>query len=506
MLTHAHGGATPRRRSAVADIDHTEAVRLAPKLTRTPRPRATLWRGIHAAALAPVAARGEGKLSEWTAGICEVHDRLAGGDGPRLRDPNPIGEAIHRALESAPEFAELQAACAMYPRAAAQATATLSEGVAAAIGLDAMRADPDAARDPRDARTEAREARAAAETAVAEGRFADARAAHARVEAAEAAAARAEGRRAAAQAAVADAGEGIGRAVARAAETAREQADAARALAGMGCGAGGGGADPATVDPELVRMAAKTPELRRILALAGALRRSADARGRPAREIPGREGIDGPGVGGLDRLSDLVPAERAALSGALGDAARMLATVRLAKGAARVWDRPGGRGERGPVVIALDCSGSMAAGNRAEWARAVALAVAVGALREGRAVSLFSFDGYARRAYTARRMGDLAGLVRGIVGPSGGTDIAAAMRAAADALRGLPRGGQHGDVLAITDGEFDPADAAVPLPHGAKLRVAVIGQTAPAIPAAASVWCVGESPTADAGAQIARAV
>jgi uncharacterized protein with von Willebrand factor type A (vWA) domain len=490
----------------MADIDHAEAVRLAPPLTRTPRPRGALYRGIHAAALAPVAARGDGKMAEWTAGIAEVHDRLAGGDGPRLPDPSPIGEAMHRALESAPEFAELAAACAMYPRAAAEATAALADGVAAAIGLDRMRADPDAARDPRDARTEAREAREAAEAAMVEGRYADARAAHARVEAAEKAAAMSEGRRGAAMKVLGDAGEGIGRAVARAAETAREQADAARALAGMGCGAGAGGADPATVNPALVKMAAKTPELRRILALAGALRRSADAQGRPAREIPGREGIDGPGTGGLDRLADLVPSERAALSGALGDAARLLATVRLARGAARVWDRPGGRGERGPVVIALDCSGSMAAGNRAEWARAVALAVAVGALREGRAVCLFSFDGHARQTYTARKIGDLAGIVRGIVGPSGGTDIRAAMVAAAGELRALPRGGQHGDVLCITDGEFDAGDAAVPLPHGAKLRVAIIGQTAPTIPAAASVWCVGESPTADAGAQIARAV
>ena len=486
--------------------DFSEKIKFVSALTRQPRPRATLYRAIHAEKLAPLAARGEGKLAEWTAGVAEVHDRFAGGDGPRLRDPSPIGEAIHRALESAPEFAELQAACVMYPRAAADATAALVDGIAAAIGLDAMRQDPDAAQDPRDARAAARAARAAAEAALAAGDVGEARRQHAQVEAAEAAAARAEGRRAAAMAALSAGADGIGRVVARAAATAAEQADAARALAGMGCGAGAGGADPATVDPELVRMAAKTPELRRILALAGALRRSADAQGRPAREIPGREGIDGPGVGGLDRLADLVPAERAALSGALGAGARMLAVVRLAKGSARVWDRPGGRAERGPVVIALDCSGSMAAGNRAEWARAVALAVAVGALREGRAVSLFSFDGCARQTYTARKIGDLAALVKGIVGPSGGTDIGAGLRAAAEALRALPRGGQHGDVLAITDGEFPPADADVPLPHGAKLRVAIIGASAPAIPAAASVWCVGERPSTEVGAQIARAV
>lgn len=487
------------------DHEHAERVRLAAPLTRQPRPRATLWRGIQAHALAPVASRGDGRMAEWTAGVAEVHDRLVAGDGPRLRDPSPVGESIHRALENCPEYAELQAACAMYPRAAADATRTLADGIAAAIGLDAMRQDKDASRDPRDVRREAREARAAAEAALAAGDPNEARRQHAKMEASECAAAMAEGRRAAAMAALAT-GDGVGRAVARAAATAQEQADAARALAGMGCGGSAGGADPATVDPDLVRMAAKTPELRRILALAGALRRSADAQGRPAREIPGREGVDGPGVGGLDRLSDLVPAERAALAGALGAGARTLAVLRLAKGSARVWDRPGGRGERGPVVIALDCSGSMGMMGRAEWARAVALAVAVGALREGRAVSLFSFDGAARQVYTARRMGDLAGLVRGIVGPSGGTDIGAGLRAAADALRALPRGGQHGDVLVVTDGEFDADDANVPLPHGAKLRVAIIAATAPAIPAAASVWCVGESPTADAGAQIARAV
>jgi len=487
-------------------IDYVEAARLALPITRQPRPRGPLHRVINAEKLAPLAERGEGKLSEWTSGICEVHDRLAGGDGPRLPDPSPIGEAIHRALESAPDFAELQAACAMYPRAAADAAAALCDGIAGAIGLDSMRQDPAAAQDPREAREAARAARAAAEAAANAGDFAEARRQNAKTEAAEAAAARAEGRRAAAMAAMAQDSARIGAVVRRAAATAADQADAARALAGMGCGAGAGGADPATVDPDLVRMAAKTPELRRILALAGALRRSADAQGRPAREIPGREGIDGPGVGGLDRLADLVPAERAAISGALGDGARMLATVRLAKGAARVWDRPGGRGERGPVVVALDCSGSMAAGNRAEWARAVALAVSVGALREGRAVSLFSFDGHARRAFSARKIGELANLVRGIVGPSGGTDIAAAMHAAADALRALPRGGANGDVLAITDGEFPPADAEVALPHGAKLRIAIIGEAAPAIPAAASIWCVGDSPSADAGAQIARAV
>lgn len=486
----------------MSDIE--KDLRLSRPLCFTPKPKAGFWRGMHAPALAPVAERGEGRMAEWTAGIAEICDRLVAGDGARLRDPSPVGESIHRALENCAEFPALQRACVMYPRAAADATATLGAEIAAAIGLDSMRPDKEASRDPREARTEAREARAAAEAALAAGDPAEARRQHDRMMRAEKAAALAEGRRAAAMAALQ--ASDVSRAVARAAKTAGEQADAARALAGMGCGGGAGGADPATVDPALVKMAAKTPELRRILALAGALRRSADAQGRPAREIPGREGVNGPDVGGLDRLSDLVPRERAALAGALGDGARTLALLRLAKGSARVWDRPGGRGERGPVVIALDCSGSMGAFGRAEWARAVALAVAVGALKEGRAVALFSFDGSARAVYTARRPSDLAGLVRGIVGASGGTDIGAGLRAAAAALRALPRGGQHGDVLCITDGEFDPADAAVSLPHGAKLRVAIIGESAPAIPAAASVWAVGDRPTEAAGAQIARAV
>jgi len=106
---------------------------------------------------------------------------------------------------------------------------------------------------------------------------------------------------------------------------------------------------------------------------------------------------------------------------------------------------------KGPLVVAIDESGSMA-GPRNEWAKAAAVAIARVASEEGRLVSVVHFSTSAQRQ--ALRPKDAPGVVEMIQRfLNGGTKIALALDVSADEIRTLATQGNKGaDVILITDG------------------------------------------------------
>lgn len=106
---------------------------------------------------------------------------------------------------------------------------------------------------------------------------------------------------------------------------------------------------------------------------------------------------------------------------------------------------------RGPLVIALDESGSMH-GKRQEYSKAAAVALARVAHDDGRAVRIVHFS----TSVVERDLlpGDKAGLVKMISHfLSGGTDIGRALRASAEQVLAMAaRGDKGADVVVITDG------------------------------------------------------
>jgi hypothetical protein len=477
--------------------------------------------------------------------VAETHAALLDPDGGRdLVAPSAIGGAVARALRAAPEWQALADHAAGSPRIAAEATATLAPAIRAALAragaravdgrgaglaLAAARARLERAR----AAAEAARAEADAAEAAADAVAADPAATDAALDAAEdaataaRAAADAAGREtadaadaadragAACQAAAAAAGRitggDVAAAVAAAARGAGEAAADAAALAGCGL-ADALGADTPDEIPSDVVDALRGADLRALLRLVGALRAALRA-GRATRHLPGRDGVVGRDVGGLDRIADLAPMTRAALAGHLGGGLASLAALRLVQGTAAIVDRGGGHAHRGHVALVVDLSGSMD-GARAMWARALALAVVLEARAEHRAAAVVTYSGTVRGSALVDTAAGMADAVRLLCAPAGGgTATGAALAAALAALRQLPRSGDAADVLLVTDGDWQAdAVAGYPVAPGSpRLRVVAIGGAMPpgVSAAVAEAWSVdvvdGDGGTA-AAVRIARAV
>ena len=139
-----------------------------------------------------------------------------------------------------------------------------------------------------------------------------------------------------------------------------------------------------------------------------------------------------------------------------------------------------GRGEasRGPLVLAIDESGSMHdEGDRQRnvWAKAAAIALARTALDDGRPVTVVHYSS----SVTVSRLepglpGQLVDLARHFLG--GGTDICRALRRAAEAVGEMARKGDKGaDVVLGSDGQdrdvASGGDAAIDTieEHGSRL-------------------------------------
>jgi hypothetical protein len=495
------------------------------------RERSAYARVTYPAALADHAALVDvaSDPGEAAALVAETHAALVDPDGGRdLPAPSAIGAAVARALRAAPEWQALADVAAGSPRIAAEATATLAPAIRAALvraqagrtdgrgaglALAAARARLERARAAAAAaRAEADAAEAAAD-AVATDPAADDAALDAAEDAADAAraAADAAGRDAADAADAADragaacqaagavagridatAGPAVAAAVAAAARVAGEAAADHAALAGCGLAAAMGADTPDEIPGDVVD-ALRGADLRALLRLVGALRAALRA-GRATRHLPGRDGVVGRDVGGLDRIADLAPMTRAALAGHLGGGLASLAALRLVQGTAAIVDRGGGHAHRGHVAVVVDLSGSME-GARATWARALALAVVLEARAEHRAAAVVTYSGTVRGTALADTPAGMADAVRLLCAPaSGGTATGAALAAALAALRQLPRSGDAADVLLVTDGDWT-ADAVAgypTAPGSPRLRVVTVGGAMPpdVSPAVAEAWTV----------------
>lgn len=175
--------------------------------------------------------------------------------------------------------------------------------------------------------------------------------------------------------------------------------------------------------------------------------------GAAARKVPGMAGEVYSVELGRD-VGRLLPSESAQLC----DAALEVPVLhRLATGRAHQYATRGdARRSRGPLVILIDESHSMREEPaRERWSKAAAVALARVAHAEKRSVTVVHFS----KSTEVQRVistdpASVIRMIRTFLG--GGTDIAAALRAAALEVRDLAKRGDHGaDVLLVTDGE-DP--------------------------------------------------
>jgi len=229
---------------------------------------------------------------------------------------------------------------------------------------------------------------------------------------------------------------------------ARENAQA------WGTGLGAGGRTSPGKQIELGRRLATNPKLKRLARLVGRMRAQAAALRRKTFERASEEVFDVRPGRDLERL---LPPELVALRHPLlrRDFARRLVEGRLLAYALRGTDEHG----RGPMIVCLDGSGSMA-GDKELWSKAVALTLLEIARRQRR---LFRFIGFSSpdtplfvrdlnpRAHWEVRMDGVMDVAEYF--PGGGTDFQTPLAAAVECL-GAARY-RRGDLVLITDGECE---------------------------------------------------
>jgi hypothetical protein len=433
-------------------------------------------------ALAAVAT--DGTLSaEWSAVLAETHARLLDPAGVRpLASPSPVGAAVGRACEADPSWPGLAAAAALHPSVAHKTTAALAPLVRGAVTRAGV-----ARLDTRRTLADLREAREALEKARAAG---DLRAA---VEAGHAVEKASSAHQQACTGADALEDE-LTRAVggdflAHLAEGAAETAEGLRNAMGCGLGAALGAGSASEIPNDVVDMLSRV-EVRDLLKRVGALH-AALREGRDTRHLPGREGMLGPDVGGLDRVADARPLTRVALSGGLGDAMRALTTLQIVQGRAAVVQKGGAKANEGEIGIALDQSASMD-GARALWAGAVTVAILLEARLQNRRAVLATFDGGIRDLIVVDGPTSMRAALVAVCRESDGKDtrVDVALAAMLKALRGLPQGGRRADALLITDGVWGAAQASAwPVGSDAPaLRAVCIGGAIPSGVRLAGAW------------------
>ena len=210
---------------------------------------------------------------------------------------------------------------------------------------------------------------------------------------------------------------------------------------------------------ELGHRLARNPKLRRMADLVGRMRQTARALRRKTYERADGEVY---AIDAGDELSRILPSELAALRhpALRRDFQRRLIDRKLLVYALREREQKG----RGPLVVCLDCSSSMA-GDKEIWSKAVALTLLDIAGRQRRCFRSIAFAaadtplqvlemggrGRAQRADIAKVF-DLAEHF-----PGGGTDFQKPLDAALECLGGTARG--RGDIVLITDGECRVAPA-----------------------------------------------
>jgi uncharacterized protein with von Willebrand factor type A (vWA) domain len=211
---------------------------------------------------------------------------------------------------------------------------------------------------------------------------------------------------------------------------------------------------------ELGERLAQNPNLQKLARLVGTMRHFALAERRRRFE---RAVSEIHSLGATGELGRLLPSELVHLRDPLR---RLDFLRRRTEGTLLAYDlRAEERKGRGPIVVCLDGSSSMA-GDKELWSKAVALTLLEIARREGRAfraisfssreAPLRSFDCLPRARRGKRTLGRLSVAFPEVVAlceyfPGGGTDFERPLEAALVALGEAPFAG--GDVVLITDGE-----------------------------------------------------
>jgi hypothetical protein len=194
-------------------------------------------------------------------------------------------------------------------------------------------------------------------------------------------------------------------------------------------------------------------QVKRIAALAG--RMFAALNGSAVKRVPGMAG-EIYSVEQGNSIERLLPAELALLDSGLLELPLLnrLATRRAAQYAVRGTQKR----TRGPLVVAIDESGSMHA-TRIEWAKAAALAVARVAQKDNRVMKVVHFS--TSCVVQDLRPSDPASvleMVRTFLG--GGTAIGTALEACVAEVAALETKGARGaDIICITDGVDGTTDA-----------------------------------------------
>ncbi|TKC93366.1 vWA domain-containing protein [Polyangium fumosum] len=184
----------------------------------------------------------------------------------------------------------------------------------------------------------------------------------------------------------------------------------------------------------------------RIARLAG--RMFASLRGAHANKVHGVSGEVYSVEQGND-VARLLPAETVLLT---DPQIEIVALERIAsRRAAQYAVRGTTKKSKGPLVLALDESGSMS-GIRNEWAKAAAVALARIASEENRPVAVVHYA--TSTVVQVVKPNDSAGIVKMILHfLSGGTAIGLALGVAVDQVKALAQKGQHGaDIILVTDG------------------------------------------------------
>lgn len=206
--------------------------------------------------------------------------------------------------------------------------------------------------------------------------------------------------------------------------------------------------------PEEMRKAlAANPNLRKLVELAGRMRLRARAKQRAKTKYAPEEIVDVTIGGELERL---LPSELAHL---MMPQTKAMLMAKIQERQALQYDLEGEeRLDRGPVILAVDSSGSMQ-GIRNQWAMAVAIAVLEVAAMQRRAFVLMHFDDVVRATFTVEKPKNLklSQLLEMVSYFSGnGTNFAPPLRDAHGIItNGKQKDGvfARADVMLITDGQ-----------------------------------------------------
>jgi uncharacterized protein with von Willebrand factor type A (vWA) domain len=229
------------------------------------------------------------------------------------------------------------------------------------------------------------------------------------------------------------------------------------ALAGLGAGSLPGAASKVSAPREELRaLLANNPKLRKIAAIAGRLKMRARAKQRTKVNYQPEQVVDVTTGGELNRL---VPSEVMLLG---DETAELMLMAKLLERRALQYRLEGReQADQGPVILAVDNSGSMLLPNdpnlpnRHEWAMGVALALLEVCAKQRRAFCLVHFDSIVQKTFEVEKPAslDLGKLIEMVsFFSNGGTSFAPPLEWA---KRRIEKAGTFGksDVILVTDGQ-----------------------------------------------------